>query len=85
MLDLMCDQFYWSHMAAQVKEHIDKCHPCLTSKAKQPKALLENIVAMHPLELVHLNYLCLKPGKGLEENVLMVTDHFTQYVQAYVT
>ena len=40
---------------------------------------------MHPLEHVHLDYLCLKLGKGLEENVLVVTDHFTQYAQAYVT
>ena len=45
--------------------------------ARQPKAPLENIVAMHLLELVHLNYLCLEPGNGLEENVLVVTDHFT--------
>ena len=84
MLNLMCDQFYWPHMAAQAKEHIDKCWSCLTFKAKQPKALLENIVAMYPLELVHLDYLCLEPGKGLEDNVLVVTDHFTQYAQAYV-
>ena len=36
-------------------------------------------MATHPLELVHLNFLCLQPGKGLEENVLVVTDHFTRY------
>ena len=72
-------------MAAQVKEHIGKCCPCFTFKAKQPKAPLENIMAIYPLELVHLNYLCLEPGKGLEENVLVVTDHFTRYNQVYVT
>ena len=82
MLDLMLDQFFWPHMAAPAKEHIRKCHLCLAFKAKQPKAPLEDIVATHPLELVHLNYLCLEPAKGLEENVLVVKDHFTRYAQA---
>ena len=81
----MCNRFYWPHMAAQAKEHIGKCHSCLAFRAKQPKAPLENIVVTHPLELVHLNYLCLEPGNDLEENVLVVTDHFTRYAQAYVT
>ena len=79
ILDLMGDQFFWPHMAAQAKEHIGKCQPCLTFKARQPKAPLENSVATHPLEPVHLDYLCLEPGKSLEENVLVVTDHFTRY------
>ena len=54
-------------------------------KAKQPRAPLENIVATHPLELVHLDYLCLEQGKEKEENILVVADHFTQYAQVYVT
>ena len=85
MLHLMHDRFFWPHMAAQAKEHIGKCHLCLAFKARQPKAPTENIVATHPLELVHLDYLCLEPGKGLDENVLVVTDHFMRYAQAYVT
>ena len=81
----MHDRFFWPCMAAQAKEHIGKCCPCLAFKARQPKAPLENIMATHPLQLVHLDYLCLEPGKGLEENVLVITDHFTRYAQAYVT
>ena len=79
MLDLMHDRFFWPHMATQAKEHVRKCQ---SQTAISP---LKNIVATHPLELVHLDYLCLEPGKGMEENVLVVTDHFTRYAQAYVT
>ena len=85
MLDLMHDWFFWPHMAAQAKEHMRKCCPCLAFKAKQANAPLENIMATHIFELAHLHYLCLEPGKCLEENVLVVTDHFTRYAQAYVT
>ena len=42
---------------------------------------MENIVATHSLELVHINYLCLEPGKG-KEDILVVTDHFPQYAEA---
>ena len=66
-------------MATQVKEQ------CVTFKVKQQLAPIENIVATHPLELVHINYLLLEPGKGKEENVLVVMDHLIHYAQAYVT
>ena len=46
---------------------------------------MENIMAIHPLEPVHIDYMCLEPGKGKEENILVVTDHFTCYAQANVT
>ena len=60
----MYDRFFLPHMAAQAKEHIRKHHPCLAFKARQPKALLKNIMATHPLELIHLDYLCLESGNG---------------------
>ena len=81
----MCDHYFWPYIAAQAKEHIEQCHLCLTPKVKQPRAPMDNIVATHPLELVHLDYLCLEPGKGKEENILVVTVHFIQYTQSYVT
>ena len=85
MLDLIHDRFFWPHMAGQEKEHVKNCCQCLVFKARQPKPLLKNIMATHPLELVHLDYLCLEPGKSLDENVLVVTLHFTRYTQVYVT
>ena len=61
MLNLMPDRFFWPHMAAQAREHIRKCHPCLALKARQPKVPLKHC-GYTPLELVHLDYLCLEPG-----------------------
>ena len=72
-------------MAVQVKEHIEKCHQCVIFKAKQQRAPMYHIMVIHPLELVHTDSLCLEPAKGKEENVLMVINHFTKYMQAYVT
>ena len=69
----------------QVKEHVEKCHQCITFKAKQQRVPMESTVATHPLELVHINYLCLESGKVKEENIPVVTDHFTCYTQVYVT
>ena len=85
MFDLMHNHFFWPQMATQAKEHVEKCHQCVTIKVKQEQAPMENIMATHPLELVDIDYLCLMPGKGKEENVLVMMDHFTQYAQAYVT
>ena len=78
MLDLMHDRFFWPCMATQAKEHIGKCYQAAKNSPQT------NIMATHPLELVHLDYLCLEPKKGLDENVLVVTYHFTRYTQAYV-
>ena len=72
-------------MATQANEYIERCHQYNTCKAKQQQVPLENIVATHPLELVHIDYLCLEPENGKEENVLVVMDHFSYYAQAYVT
>ena len=85
MLNLMHGHFVWPQMALQAKEHIEKCCQCITLKVKQQWAPMENVMATHPLKLLHINYLCLEPGKGKEENLLVVMDHFTCYSQVYVT
>ena len=53
-------------------------------KAKQPRALLENIMATHHLELVYLDYLCLDLGRVQVENILVVRHHFTQYTKEFL-
>ena len=43
------------------------------------------MLATYPLEIVHIDYLVIEnPKTGKDENVLVITDHFTHYSQAIV-
>ena len=41
--------------------------------------------ASYPLELVHMDYLKIGSKDDPNSNVLVITDHFTRFSQAYVT
>ena len=83
VLDLLRDQFYWPGMHTDVVSYINSCPRCLRRKSQPDKAPLLNIEASQPLELIHLDYLKIEPSKGNIENVLVITDHFTRYAQAF--
>ena len=83
VLDLLRDRFYWPGMHADVVSYINSCPRCLRRKSQQDKAPLMNIETSQPLELTHLDYLKIEPSKGNIENVLVITDHFTRYAQAF--
>ena len=72
-------------MAVQGNKHVQKCCQYVIFNVWQQMTPMESIIATHLLELVHIDYLCLKPKKGKAGNVLVVMDHFTWYAQAYVT
>ena len=52
-------------------------------KSQPDQAPLLNIEVDQALELIHLDYLKIEPSKGNVENVLIITDHFTRYAQAF--
>ena len=83
VLDLLRDRFYWPGMYADVVAYINSCARCLRRKSQQDKAPLVNIETSQPLELIHVDYLKIEPSKGNIENVLVITDHFTRYAQAF--
>ena len=83
VLDLLRDRFYWPGMHIDVVSYINSCPRCLRRKSQPDKAPLVNIETSQPLELIHLDYLKIEPSKGNIENVLVITDHFTRYAQAF--
>ena len=80
---LLRERFYWPRMHKEATFYINKCQSCLKRKATLDVAPLQPIGANQPMELVHMDFLSTEPSKGNIENVLVITDHFTRYAQAY--
>ena len=85
-LSLLRPKCFWPRMTTDVANHILDCPRCLRRKHPVDKvAPLENVHTTQPMELVCIDYLTLESSKGGYENILVVTDHFTKYSQAYPT
>ena len=52
-------------------------------KSQPEQAPLLNIEANQPPELIYLDDLKIEPNEGYIENVLVITDHFARYAQAF--
>ena len=82
---LLRDRFYWPKMENDIEEYVKTCPRCLKFKAIPERAELNIIDVTRPLELVHIDFLTIEaPKKDKDVNILVVTDHFTRYAQAYV-
>ena len=46
---------------------------------------MENILAIHPFESVHLGHLTIRVKGGKDAHMLVITNHFIQYAKALVT
>ena len=74
-------------MAEDVHIHICTCERCFRFKQPQERAEMQPILVSYPMERIHLDFFMLggKAGDTKSTNILVVTDHFTKYAQAYVT
>ena len=66
------------------------CQGCKIFEGAVVKAMLSPIQAYSPLELVHVDFTSIETTMELNQspsvkNVLVLTDHFTRYVMAFVT
>ena len=77
-------------MATALCLAIQNCGRCKQFEAKSQLPGMEPIVCTKPMELVHVDYVDMEvtvaaKEKPVVKNVLVVLDHFTRYVQAFVT
>ena len=72
-------------MKDDVRTHIRNCDHCLRFKQIPEKDEMFTIETSYPMELVHMDYLTIGSKKeGENEDVLIITDHFTHFAQAFV-
>ena len=85
--DLARQRFYWPYMVKDIGNYIQKKCSCVISKKPYctERAPLVPIEATYPFKLISIDYLHLDKCKGEFEYVLVVTDHFTRFTQAYST
>ena len=82
---LSCERFFWPRMAEEIRQYIQNCERCLRYKQQPEWAELKPLEASYPLELVHVDYLKSDDKDDPNSNILVITDHFTRFSQAYVT
>ena len=86
---LMQEHFWWPGMTRDLRNCIKKCGRCRKYKAAPPIAPMQPLTYSKPGELLHVNFTSIEETVPLEEepvirNVLVLLDHFSKYVVAYV-
>jgi transposase InsO family protein len=82
---LFKQRFYWPGMDAWIEEKVHQCMRCRKRKTLPSIAPLVNITSSSPMEILCIDFLSLERSKGGFENVLVITDLFTRYAQAFPT
>lgn len=86
-IQLLRERFHWPRMFQEVKAWCEQCERCCLRKTQTTgvRAPLVSIHSSAPMEHVCVDFLTLEKSKGGIEYVLIVTDHFSRYAQAYAT
>lgn len=82
---LFKQRFFWSGMDTFIEDNVRNCPRCTLRKTHSSLAPLVNIASSAPMEIVCIDFLSLERSKGGFEHIMVVTDHFTRYAQAYPT
>ena len=90
MLALAQEHFWWPMMVEDCHALVRGCQQCCAFKGAISKALLCPIRAHALLELIHVDFTSVESTMELNKppcakNILVITNHFTQYALAMVT
>ena len=85
----MQECFWWPGMTQDLRNHIKKCGCCRKYEAAPPVAPMKPLTCSGPGELLHVDFTSIEETVPLKEdpvihNVLVLQDHFSKCVVAYV-
>ena len=85
----MQEHFWWPGMTQDLRNCIKRCGHCRKYKAAPPIVPMKPLTCSGPGELLHVNFTSIEETVPLKEepviqNVLVLQDHFSKYVVAYV-
>ena len=86
---LIQECFWWPGMTRDLRNRIKKCSHCRKYEAAPPVAPMKPLTCSGPGELLHVDFTSVEKTVPLKEepiicNVLVLQDHFSKYVVAYV-
>ena len=86
---LMQECFWWPGMTWDLRNCIKKCGHCRKYEAAPPVVPMKPLACSGPGELLHVDFMSIEETVPLKEdpvirNVLVLQDHFSKYVVAYV-
>ena len=86
---VMQERFWWPGMTRDLRNRIKKCGRCRKYEAAPPVAPIKPLACSGPGELLHVDFTSIEETVPLKEdpvicNVLVLQDHFSKYVVAYV-
>ena len=86
---LMQECFWWLGMTRDLRNRIKKCSHCRKYEAAPPVVPMKLLTCSGPGELLHVDFTSIEETVPLKEepvicNVLVLQDHFSKYVVAYV-
>ena len=89
-LSLMKERFWWLGMSQALLRAVANCGRCIQYEAKGQLPPMQPIICTELMELVHIDYVGMEVTVATDKkpvvwNVLVVADHFTRYVQAFIT
>ena len=84
-IDLVERRCYWPGMHQDIRKYCRDCERCTLAKAGLPRARISlgSLEASRPLEVVAIDCTTLERASDGREHVLVVTDVFSKFTQAY--